>query len=81
MGEHKITRSGVAERSLLRADQWRPEPSPTGRDAAGLLSRKVTGEVFGGRAAARGDRRGIGQNQEGNLLGRLGIWSNDHPAI
>jgi len=24
----------------------RPEPSPTGRDAAGLLSRKVTGEVI-----------------------------------
>ena len=32
-------------------DNWlieivlRPEPSPTGRDAAGLLSREVTGEV------------------------------------
>jgi hypothetical protein len=29
-----------------------PEPSPTDRDAAGLLSRKITGEVFG----ARGNR-------------------------
>src|ERR1700678_1713888 len=57
MGEHKITRSGVAERSLLRADQWRPEPSPTGRDAAGLLSRKITGEVLS-EAAQRPEATG-----------------------
>jgi hypothetical protein len=30
---------------ILQTLWWNPEPSPTGRDAAGLLSREVTGEV------------------------------------
>src|SRR5258708_25118485 len=39
--------------------RWRPEPSPTGGVAAGLLSHEVTGEVSEA-AAAGGDGRGIG---------------------
>jgi hypothetical protein len=33
------------------------EPSPTGRVATGLLSREITGEVFGARGNPRAERQ------------------------
>ena len=59
---------GQRKKSRLRTDRWRPALSPTGRDAAGLLSREITGEVSEA-AAAESDWRGI-ENQDVNLFRR-----------
>jgi len=55
------TRSAIGRRSHVREQcemAGDPEPSPTDRDAVGLLSREITGEVTLRRAARPNDGRG-----------------------